>query len=54
MYWYAIWHGFMLLVLTFYTLDESSGETREYDEETGKWVSKTISGTVMLDGTFIF
>lgn len=25
-YFYAIWHGFLLLYLSFYTLDESSGE----------------------------
>mmetsp|Transcript_41346 Transcript_41346/g.62991 ORF Transcript_41346/g.62991 Transcript_41346/m.62991 type:complete len:239 (-) Transcript_41346:555-1271(-) len=54
-FWYfsAIWQGAVLLFLTFYTLDESESEKLQYNLD-DKEESKTISGSLDLNGVFIF
>jgi magnesium-transporting ATPase (P-type) len=54
LYFYAIWHGYLLMFLSFYTLDENSGERFvKYDEKIKK-IPQTISGELHINGAFIF
>mmetsp|Transcript_824 Transcript_824/g.1479 ORF Transcript_824/g.1479 Transcript_824/m.1479 type:complete len:437 (+) Transcript_824:889-2199(+) len=60
-FWYisAIWQGAVLLFLSFYTLDRSYSEqlsdlSQQFDFKSDKTQKKTISGSLNLNGVFIF